>query len=98
MSLTIKSVKAYSAAFARCSFSHAAATSSIRNGSETSFDKAAHCIELEDRHGAHNYHPLPVVLASGKGMYVAPNVSLREKEKIDNVTRKVQNDLIFHSS
>lgn len=27
-------------------------------------------IELEDRHGAHNYHPLPVVLARGEGVYV----------------------------
>lgn len=76
MSLAIKSVKAYSAAIARCSFSRAASTSSIRNGSETSFDHAAHCIELEDRHGAHNYHPLPVVLASGKGMYVVQIVTL----------------------
>ena len=31
----------------------------------------ANCfIELEDRYGAHNYRPLPVVLASGKGCYV----------------------------
>jgi len=27
-------------------------------------------IALEDKHGAHNYHPLPVVLAKGKGVYV----------------------------
>lgn len=27
-------------------------------------------IELEDKHGAHNYHPLPVVLSKGKGVYV----------------------------
>lgn len=27
-------------------------------------------IELEDRYGAHNYHPLPVVLAKGEGIYV----------------------------
>lgn len=27
-------------------------------------------IELEDKHGAHNYHPLPVVLAKGEGVYV----------------------------
>lgn len=32
--------------------------------------KAAHFIDLEDRHGAHNYHPLPVVLAEGRGCYV----------------------------
>lgn len=27
-------------------------------------------IELENQHGAHNYHPLPVVLAKGEGVYV----------------------------
>eukprot|EP00937_MAST-01D_sp_MAST-1D-sp2_P006305 g6305.t1 len=27
-------------------------------------------IALEDRHGAHNYHPLPVVLAKGRGVHV----------------------------
>jgi ornithine--oxo-acid transaminase len=29
-----------------------------------------HAIELENRYGAHNYHPLPVVLAKGEGVYV----------------------------
>ncbi len=27
-------------------------------------------IRLEDKHGAHNYHPLPVVLSRGEGVYV----------------------------
>lgn len=27
-------------------------------------------IALEDKHGAHNYHPLPVVLSRGEGVYV----------------------------
>src|SRR5918995_763468 len=27
-------------------------------------------IEAEDRHGTHNYHPLPVVLSSGEGAWV----------------------------
>jgi ornithine--oxo-acid transaminase len=27
-------------------------------------------IELENEHGAHNYHPLPVVLDKGEGVYV----------------------------
>ncbi|MBT1701963.1 ornithine--oxo-acid transaminase [Fulvivirgaceae bacterium PWU20] len=27
-------------------------------------------IELEERYGAHNYHPLPVVLTKGEGVYV----------------------------
>lgn len=29
-----------------------------------------HFIELEDNYGAHNYHPLPVVLEKGKGVFV----------------------------
>ena len=27
-------------------------------------------IELEDRYGAHNYHPLPVVLTRGEGVFL----------------------------
>jgi ornithine--oxo-acid transaminase len=27
-------------------------------------------MELEERHGAHNYHPLPVVLSRGQGIYM----------------------------
>ena len=27
-------------------------------------------IQIENKHGAHNYHPLPVVLAKGEGVYV----------------------------
>ena len=27
-------------------------------------------IDLEDQYGAHNYHPLPVVLSKGKGVQV----------------------------
>ena len=33
-------------------------------------EKALRLIELEDKHGAHNYHPLPVVLSQGKGVYL----------------------------
>ena len=29
-----------------------------------------HFIELEDKYGAHNYQPLPVVLSRGKGVHV----------------------------
>ena len=32
--------------------------------------KSKKYIELEDKHGAHNYHPLPVVLAKGEGVFV----------------------------
>jgi len=31
---------------------------------------SAELIALEDKHGAHNYHPLPVVLNKGEGVYV----------------------------
>lgn len=31
---------------------------------------SADLMQLEDKHGAHNYHPLPVVLAKGEGVYV----------------------------
>ncbi|MDG0974812.1 MAG: ornithine--oxo-acid transaminase [Crocinitomicaceae bacterium] len=31
---------------------------------------SAQLMGLEDKHGAHNYHPLPVVLAKGEGVYV----------------------------
>ena len=27
-------------------------------------------MDLEDKYGAHNYHPLPVVLAKAKGVYM----------------------------
>ena len=30
-------------------------------------------IDLEHLHGAHNYHPLPVVLTRGEGVYVWDN-------------------------
>ena len=34
-------------------------------------DKTAdESIELENRFGAHNYHPVPVVIARGQGVYV----------------------------
>lgn len=33
-------------------------------------NKANHYIQLEDAHGAHNYHPLPVVLARGEGVFL----------------------------
>jgi ornithine--oxo-acid transaminase len=32
--------------------------------------KSEEAIGLEDKYGAHNYHPLPVVLAKGEGVYV----------------------------
>eukprot|EP01012_Entosiphon_sulcatum_P014016 TRINITY_DN19156_c0_g1_i1.p1 TRINITY_DN19156_c0_g1~~TRINITY_DN19156_c0_g1_i1.p1 ORF type:complete len:415 (+),score=57.57 TRINITY_DN19156_c0_g1_i1:109-1353(+) len=32
--------------------------------------KSQHLIDLEDKYGAHNYHPLPVVLERGQGVHV----------------------------
>ncbi|TAH27154.1 MAG: ornithine--oxo-acid transaminase [Cytophagales bacterium] len=34
------------------------------------FSLSQESIDLEDKYGAHNYHPLPVVLAKGQGVYV----------------------------
>ena len=31
---------------------------------------SASLMELEERYGAHNYHPLPVVLDRGEGVHV----------------------------
>ena len=38
----------------------------LKSLSQTSRD----LIALEDKHGAHNYHPLPVVLQRGKGVHL----------------------------
>ena len=32
--------------------------------------KSAHLMELEDQYGAHNYHPIPVVIEKGEGVFV----------------------------
>ncbi len=37
---------------------------------QTSALSSQHLMELEDHYGAHNYHPLPVVLSKGEGVYV----------------------------
>lgn len=36
----------------------------------TTTHSAEALMELENRYGAHNYHPLPVVLAAGRGVYL----------------------------
>jgi ornithine--oxo-acid transaminase len=33
-------------------------------------DKTTHFLHLEEKYGAHNYHPLPVVLDKGEGVFV----------------------------
>lgn len=37
---------------------------------ENKTTRSSELMEMEDRYGAHNYHPLPVVLAKGEGVYV----------------------------
>src|SRR3989337_2242473 len=36
----------------------------------TIMNQSRHFIELETRYGSHNYHPLPVVLNKGEGVFV----------------------------
>ncbi len=36
----------------------------------TKINSSLQAIELEDKHGAHNYHPLPAVLSKGEGVHV----------------------------
>ena len=36
----------------------------------TEINSSQQAIELEDKHGAHNYHPLPAVLSRGEGVHV----------------------------
>lgn len=43
---------------------------SLAKDLEGQSEKAAECMILEDKYGAHNYHPLPVVIESGKGVKV----------------------------
>ncbi len=38
--------------------------------STTEITSSEQAIEMESKYGAHNYHPLPVVLKKGKGVYV----------------------------
>ncbi|MEP7372010.1 MAG: ornithine--oxo-acid transaminase [Chitinophagaceae bacterium] len=33
-------------------------------------EKSTHFLELEEKYGSHNYHPLPVVLTRGEGVFV----------------------------
>ena len=47
-------------------------------------------IELEDKYGAHNYHPLPVVLAKGEGVHVW---DVEGKKYYDNITNSERTTL-----
>ena len=42
----------------------------MENNNITGSQRAQQFINQEDKYGAHNYHPLPVVLAKGKGAFV----------------------------
>ena len=35
-----------------------------------SLNSSAEGIHLENKYGAHNYHPIPVVISRGEGVYV----------------------------
>ena len=50
-------------------------------------------IELEAKHGAHNYHPLPVVLAKGKGVRVW---DVDGKEYFDFLAAYSGKQIIYH--
>ena len=45
-------------------------TAAFSSTAQSFVDETARCIALEDQYGAHNYHPLPVVLAKGRGTKV----------------------------
>ena len=40
------------------------------NAVENLSERSLYYLSLEEKHGAHNYHPLPVVLQRGEGVYV----------------------------
>ena len=57
-------------AFAAAGGQHSKATNGHTNGQAPSQLDSKQCIALEDEYSAHNYHPLPIVLAKGKGARV----------------------------
>jgi ornithine--oxo-acid transaminase len=42
----------------------------MQSGATNTITRTQELIELEDNYGAHNYHPLPVVLSKGEGVFV----------------------------
>jgi len=70
MNVALRSTLQSPAAVASRTVAKAAAArfmATVAEEAEGLSDTAAYCIGLEDKHGAHNYHPLPVVLKEGKG-------------------------------
>ncbi len=49
---------------------HVSYSLSLRSMLHTIITETQRAIDLEERFGAHNYHPLPVVIEKGKGIYV----------------------------
>ena len=45
-------------------------SSTVQKKTEEKVRSNEHFITLENEHGAHNYHPLPVVLSRGEGVYL----------------------------
>lgn len=64
---TLKSTAAVTAGRTVAKAATARFMATVAEEAEGLSDAAAYCIGLEDKHGAHNYHPLPVVLKEGKG-------------------------------
>ena len=64
---TLKSTAAITAGRTVAKAATARFMATVAEEAEGLSDAAAYCIDLEDKHGAHNYHPLPVVLKEGKG-------------------------------
>ena len=64
---TLKSTAAVTAGKTVAKAASARFMATVAEEAEGLSDAAAYCIGLEDKHGAHNYHPLPVVLKEGKG-------------------------------
>jgi ornithine--oxo-acid transaminase len=42
----------------------------MQSGTTNTITRTQELIELEDNYGAHNYHPLPVILSKGEGVFV----------------------------
>ena len=55
---------------------------------------SARFIELEERHGAHNYHPLDVVIArADSGVFSVEERVVVEHEAVDDSWRRIQIDV-----
>ena len=53
--------------------------------------KSKYYIDLESKYGAHNYHPLPVVLSKGEGVFVWDVEGNKYFDFLSRFCRKIQN-------